>query len=199
MTSPSKERPVAGQVERAEEELWRRVTEDVRRLAGRGRVAESACGGKAEEVASPSQENAARRKQSGGGQTPAAPCLPELRPGEMPGVDRRTAERLRRGLLPVGARLDLHGLTREQARVALNAFIAKSAKQGKRCLLVITGKGTRAGVEEGWRGEGVLRDAVPRWLNESPNRDKILAISHAQPKDGGDGALYVLLKRRRRG
>jgi len=58
-------------------------------------------------------------------------------------------------------------------------------------VLVITGKGGRTS------GDGVLRAAVPRWLNEAPNRTRLLAFTPAQPKHGGAGALYLLLRRRR--
>ena len=58
-------------------------------------------------------------------------------------------------------------------------------------MLVITGKGV-------WRSDsGILKEMVPRWLNEVPNRARVLAIANAQPRHGGSGALYVLLKRRR--
>lgn len=102
-----------------------------------------------------------------------------------PGLDRRSAERLRRGRRAVEARLDLHGMTQDQAHRALDAFVARAQEGGKRCLLVITGK------------SGVLHGAVPRWLNEAPNRGRLLAFSPAQPRDGGAGALYLLLRRRR--
>jgi DNA-nicking Smr family endonuclease len=118
--------------------------------------------------------------------------------GETAGVDRRTANRLRRGQLPIDGELDLHGFKQAQAHQTLDRFIGKAAREGRRCLLVITGKGARAGVEKGWRGAGVLREAVPGWLNDPANRDRILSFCHAQPRDGGDGALYVLLKRRRK-
>lgn len=106
--------------------------------------------------------------------------------GKAPGVDRRTAERLRRGQLPIEARLDLHGHTRETAHRALTGFLGASWEAGRRVVLVVTGK-----------GQGVLKDAVPRWLNEAPNRGRILLVAQAQPKHGGGGALYVLLRRRR--
>ncbi len=115
---------------------------------------------------------------------------PRLEHGQTPGVDRRTADRLRRGLLEIEARLDLHGLTQAAAHGALNRFVATAYAAGRRCVLVITGKGTRDGT-------GVLRQAVPRWLNEAPLRAAIIAMARAQPRDGGDGALYVLLKRQR--
>jgi DNA-nicking Smr family endonuclease len=107
------------------------------------------------------------------------------------GLDRRSAERLRRGQTPVEDRIDLHGLTQEEAHRRLNVFLAAAARGGRRCVLIITGTGV-------WReGGGVLRDAVPRWLNESPLRPLVLAFAQAQPRHGGSGALYVLLKRRR--
>jgi len=118
--------------------------------------------------------------------------------GETTGVDRRTANRLRRGQLPIDGELDLHGFRQAQAHQTLDRFIEKAAREGRRCLLVITGKGARAEVEKGWRGAGVLREAVPGWLNDPVNRTRILSFCHAQPRDGGDGALYVLLKRRRK-
>jgi DNA-nicking Smr family endonuclease len=119
------------------------------------------------------------------------PKPPELAPSRTAGVDKRLAERLKRGQLPIEAMLDLHGLTQEEAHRQLDGFLAQSARAGRRCVLIITGKGL-------WRTEsGILREMVPRWLNEAPNRARVLAIAHAQPRHGGEGALYVLLKRKR--
>lgn len=93
--------------------------------------------------------------------------------------------------MPVEARLDLHGHTQETAFRALTGFIEGSAAAGRRCVLVITGKGSGAG------SGGVLRSAVPRWLAQPGLRRHILSISEARQKDGGAGALYVLLRRKR--
>ncbi len=117
--------------------------------------------------------------------------LPELRPGVMAGVDRRTAERLRRGRLSVEATLDLHRHTQDEAHRALMGFITDAAAEGRRCVLVITGKGALS------EGGGVLRRQVPHWLNQPPCRECVLAIAEARPEHGGAGALYVLLRRRR--
>jgi DNA-nicking Smr family endonuclease len=117
--------------------------------------------------------------------------LPALSPGRSADLDRSTADKLRRGLLPVEARLDLHGHRQAEAHRALDAFVTRAAHAGKRCLLVITGKGNAPG------SEGVLRQALPRWLNEAPLRAQILAMTEAQPRDGGSGAFYLLLKRKR--
>jgi DNA-nicking Smr family endonuclease len=136
----------------------------------------------------------ARRKPSTA--TPAPIALPALADRNAPGLDRASAERLKRGKYPVDARLDLHGMTQEVAHRALDSFIGGAAKQGLRCVIVITGKGLR-GLAEGAGDAGILRNAVPRWLNESNLRPKILAFTWAQPRDGGGGALYVLLRRAR--
>ncbi len=131
---------------------------------------------------------------------------PTLSHGDTPGLDKRSAQRLKRGQMQIEARLDLHGHRQDEAHRALNGFIAGAAKAGKRCVLVITGKGirldenSRGGVPgENQRQVGVLREMVPRWLNEEPNRSRILSFNHATQADGGTGALYVLLKRRRAG
>ncbi|MEA4839226.1 MAG: Smr/MutS family protein [Rhodospirillaceae bacterium] len=121
---------------------------------------------------------------------PVAHALPPLEKGRAPGVDKRTAERLRQGDRPIEARLDLHGMTRESAHRALIRFVADSFDAGRRCILVVTGKGTR-------EGSGVLRAEVPHWLNGDPIRGMVLTFAQAKPWHGGDGALYLLLKRRR--
>lgn len=112
-----------------------------------------------------------------------------------PGLDRRQALRLRRGQLAIEARLDLHGMTQAEAHRALAGFVAKSHAAGKRVLLVVTGKGTRPGADGS--PSGVLRRTVPRWLAEPALRPLVLATAAALPRDGGDGALYLLLRRLR--
>ncbi len=109
----------------------------------------------------------------------------------MAGVDRRTGQKLRRGQMPVEARIDLHGMTQTEAHRALTAFVDRQWFAGKRCVMVVTGKGS------GQEGGGVLRRMVPRWLNEGSTRTKVLAFDYARQRDGGAGALYVLLKRKR--
>ena len=123
-----------------------------------------------------------------------SPDVPPLVMGQGAGVDKRTTQRLKRGQLAIEGRLDLHGLTQAAAHARLDRFLASSQERGLRCVLVITGKGLRP---DG--ATGVLRDMAPRWLNEPPNRARVLALHTAQPKHGGAGAYYVLLKRQRGG
>ena len=102
------------------------------------------------------------------------------------GVQARTRQRLRRGQLRPEATLDLHGLTRDEAHARLDAFLAKAHASGRRCVLVITGIG------RGSASGGVLRRALPGWLELHP---EVLDSAPAQPADGGAGACYVLLRR----
>jgi|APSaa5957512535_1039671.scaffolds.fasta_scaffold28889_3 DNA-nicking Smr family endonuclease len=133
---------------------------------------------------------------------------PEVKPSEtIPrqhfngGLDKRNAERLRRGQMTIEARLDLHGHTQANAHGAVHAFIAASHAAGRRCVLIITGKGgPRDDFDSGFmpdRDSGVLRRNLPRWLGEAPVRAKVLRLESARPQHGGDGAYYVLLKRKR--
>ena len=114
------------------------------------------------------------------------PELPELTAGAAVGVDLRTVRKLRRGKMTVDARLDLHGHTQDAAYEALAGFLASAQRAGSRTVLVITGK------------SGVLRHMVPKWLNAAPNRARVLSFTAARPADGGDGALYILLKKAKR-
>ncbi len=176
-----------------ERELWRAAMRDVKPLR-----AHKPAKPKVEHAPSaPAKEPAPAKPTAKKASAPPAPLppkpkpAPELAVGRLADMDKRLAERLRRGQLPIEGKLDLHGLTQEEAHDQLGGFIAVSQKQGRRCILVVTGKGM-------WReGAGILRENVPRWLNERPNRARVLAIAQAQPRDGGTGALYVLLKRLR--
>ena len=110
-----------------------------------------------------------------------------------PGIDRRTTSKLRGGHIAIEAKLDLHGMTQIEAHETLNRFIAESRERGRRCVLVVTGIGTyRQGA-----GGGVLRRAVPRWLAEPSLREAVMSFAPAEPNHGGQGALYVLLRKKR--
>ena len=113
----------------------------------------------------------------------------DFRIGEITGIDRSSARRLQRGQMQIEDRLDLHGLTREQARKQLISFISRAVQRNIRNVLIITGKGRD--------GHGILRQQVPIWLKDEPLRQYVNAISYAQPQDGGTGALYIRLKRQR--
>ncbi len=169
-----------------ERALWRRVTEQVSPLRAPGYLVEAPSS--KPEPAAPPQKKASRH-------SPPAPRsesqLPYLATGQTSSIDGRTADRLRRGRMEMEARLDLHGMSQADAHRALNAFILRAYADGRRTVLVITGKGLFT------QGRGVLRDRLSDWLNMAPLRDKVLSYTPAQPKHGGGGAFYVLLKRDR--
>lgn len=164
--------------------LWHAVARTVEPLAGREPPPET-IGAKPPPPSKPAAPNFQPVPAR-----PPAP-LPELSHGEQPGLDKSTAKRMRRGQVSIERRIDLHGLNQAEAHRALDAFIDAAWYAGKREVLVITGKGSRA---DG--SIGILRQQVPRWLNEFPLRAKVVAFSHAAPKDGGVGALYIRLKKR---
>jgi DNA-nicking Smr family endonuclease len=119
----------------------------------------------------------------------ARPALP-TRGREVPAdIDANLHRRLARGREHLAARIDLHNMTQDAARAALAGFIRRSVDDGWRAVLVITGKGVS--------GDGVLRRRVPDWLAEAPNRDHVAGVSEAHRRHGGEGALYVALKRKR--
>jgi DNA-nicking Smr family endonuclease len=117
------------------------------------------------------------------------------------GLDRRLAERLRRGDREPDGRIDLHGLSAERAHRALDRRIGDALARGERLVLVITGKGgKRRGPDDApfMRDDiGVLRQQVPAWLRSGPHAREIVGIYEAHLRHGGGGAFYVYLKKRR--
>ena len=172
--------------------LWQRVASDVTPLPRRA-AREEEDGAPEETAPAPKRKAKARPSpaQAAAPAPPRRPALPALDPAAPAGLDKRTARRLKRGQLAVEARLDLHGKTQAEAHNALRRFIRESRMARRRCVLVITGKGSVAS----GRG-GVLRQMVPRWLNEPGLRRHVIAITTAPESSGGAGALYVLLKSR---
>lgn len=158
-------------------DLWRQMTDDVEKMPDRHYV-------DVQEEAVVSVEGPVR-------ETVIVPKVKatKISKGKAEGLDRRTDERLRRGQMNIDATLDLHGMNQQQAYVALFDFIKTGYAAGRRCVLVITGKGRHA--------PSVLRQKVPEWLAEQDVAGLILKTYAARPQHGGDGALYVLLRRKR--
>ncbi len=98
--------------------------------------------------------------------------------------------KLRRGTFPLDARLDLHGLSVDAARAKLDGFLRAMRGRGERCVLVIHGKG-----EHSPQGVGVLRGEIAAWLSQAPPSEHVAAFATAREADGGEGAVYVLLRR----
>ena len=113
-------------------------------------------------------------------------------------MDKRSFARLKRGKLKPEARIDLHGMTLAQAHPALLRFILNSQAQGRRLVLVITGKGKeRADAGPIPHRTGLLRHQVPAWLSQPPLSAAVLQVAGAHIRHGGAGAYYVYLRRSR--
>ena len=104
-------------------------------------------------------------------------------------LDRPTLEKLSRGKLPIEGRVDLHGMTQSEAHALLLSFLQRAHMSGVRYVLVITGKGFSSG------GDGVLKRQVPAWLSTPPFRALVSSHDLAARNHGGEGALYIRLRR----
>jgi DNA-nicking Smr family endonuclease len=135
--------------------------------------------------------------------TPASPAAPERpaktqKPAPEPSapsrkqphpIEKPVIRKLARGRLPIDGRIDLHGLTQSEAHNLLFGFLARAHERGLRHVLVITGKGASRG------SEGALKRAVPVWLSKPEFRFLISGHEEAARSHGGEGALYIRLRR----
>jgi DNA-nicking Smr family endonuclease len=128
----------------------------------------------------------------------APPILPPrpapTKPPALAPLDRRTRSKVSRGVTAIEARLDLHGFTQAAAHRKLVSFLERAQDDGVRLVLVITGKGGASGDGE---GRGVLRRMVPIWLGAADLRPLVVGFESAGRAHGGDGALYVRIRRNR--
>jgi len=139
---------------------------------------------------------------------PLAPIKPAAKPPvparskNSSGVNGRTAERLKRGEIEPQARLDLHGMTETSAYRALSTFLRGAWSRGLRLVIVVTGKGARAQApdapfEMGDGARGILKTLAPRWLAEPELAGFVADVRAAHRSHGGEGALYVYLRKKR--
>jgi DNA-nicking Smr family endonuclease len=193
-STPIPDRPASPRRNRglSEEErsLWDSVASQTKPLRKKPRA------GKAE-AALPAAETAAanstvsptrsRSVEKPAAPKPPAPAAPPLAP-----IGRRERSQLSRGRKGIDARLDLHGMTQTRAHHALSAFLQRAHHDGLSFVLVITGKGrTSAAASE----RGVLRRQVPLWLSLPEFRPLVVGFEEAHIGHGGEGALYVRIRR----
>ncbi len=112
-------------------------------------------------------------------------------------VDASTAKKIKRNSFKIEAKLDLHGYTLDQAYTAVRNFVFSCYNGGKRCIIIVTGKGVHKDNDNIFSTGGVLRDSVPVWLNDADIRPLILSVNNPAEKLGGTGALYIILRRKR--
>jgi DNA-nicking Smr family endonuclease len=110
--------------------------------------------------------------------------------GLAPGIDRRLLQKLKRGEYALQGHLDLHGMTAEEARGEVERFVDAARNAGKRCILVIHGRGHHSK-----EGVAVLKERLKVWLSRGRIAKSVLAFATARPADGGAGAVYILLRK----
>lgn len=176
----SRRRPLS----EAERALWTGFVRSIKPLDETRRSAECAEPAAGDDKpASPLSPRPAARAEK-----PPAKKTPPLAP-----LGRRLRQRVARGREPIDARLDLHGYTQTQAHAALLRFLHHAQADGARIALVVTGKG--AGKDANPRERGVLKRQVPMWLSQPEFRSLVVGFEAAHAGHGGEGALYVRLRR----
>ena len=170
-----------------ERTLWESVAKQTKPLRKRHRVPKPP-------VASPETEVRAAPKPVASPKVPAAiisPPRPE--PPPLAPIGRRERSHLSRGRKEIDARLDLHGMTQTRAHRALFGFLQRAHHDGLTFVLIITGKGKMGSESE----RGVLRRQVPQWLSLPEFRSLVVGFEEAHIGHGGEGALYVRVRRSR--
>ena len=190
LSSPPRRKRALSEEERV---LWESVAKQTKPLRKRSRAAKPQLA--APDSASPVAAKAvAAPKVHPPAKVPRAP-RPEVAPAAPPlaPLGRRERSQLSRGRKEIDARLDLHGMTQTRAHRALSGFLQRAHSEGLTFVLVITGKG-RMGAES---ERGVLRRQVPQWLSLPEFRSLVVGFEEAHVGHGGEGALYVRIRRSR--
>jgi DNA-nicking Smr family endonuclease len=176
------------------EALWARVAGSAAPLKRRG-VTPPQAGTVEAPVPEPKPEPAAAQPLPSRPPAPKPAPIPRAAP-----LDRQTARQLEKGRIGVDAKLDFHGMRQRDAHAQLKRFLKTAQARGLKHVLVITGKGADPETRKGFYAEeerGVLRSAVPRWLAEPDFAGLVISYSSAPRRLGGDGALYVRLRKLR--
>jgi DNA-nicking Smr family endonuclease len=169
-----------------ERALWESVAKQVKPLRKKPRL-------KMSNPAAIEESSIAARPAGKSLPAPAAKRLTPARPPPLAPLGRRERSQLSRGRKDIEARLDLHGMTQSRAHRALQSFLQRASSDGLTFVLVITGKGTATSDS----GRGVLRRQVPEWLNLPEFRALVVGFEQAHIGHGGEGALYVRVRRAR--
>jgi DNA-nicking Smr family endonuclease len=184
-----------GQGDDDDEALWGKVVEKAAPLKGRTRTVAPKSGKIAAPAAKETPPQGPRPVQEAPKPMPKPAHVPRAAP-----LDRQTSRQLDKGRIEVEARLDLHGMRQRDAHAQLRRFLKTAQARGLRHVLVITGKGADQAAAKSFYEEderGVLRNAVPHWLAEPDFAPLVVSFSPAPRRLGGEGALYVRLRRPR--
>ncbi|MGN6548988.1 MAG: Smr/MutS family protein [Pararhizobium sp.] len=167
--------------------LWSKVARSTHPLPGRMEALLSS--GASAPPPSPSAAALPQALKAAGAAPASPPRASTRREPALQPIERPVHRRIAKGRLPLDARLDLHGLFQDEAHDLLQAFLFRAHARGLRHVLVITGKGSSRG------SDGVLKRAVPQWLAKPEFRWLVSGCEEAARTHGGEGALYIRLKR----
>ncbi len=189
---PPPREPPAPRREATEEEMWRSAVAGVRRIdPGPGTVAPPKPRGAPETFWHPDLDAVDELRAIVAGDAPFDLADgDEFIEGWVAGMDPNLVRKLRRGEFAVQGHVDLHGLTRQEAKRSVEQFLRSSRGAGKRCVLVVHGRGIHSKDQL-----PVLKEALRAWLSTARFSRHVLAFATARPADGGAGAVYVLLRR----
>ena len=188
-----------------EAELWNQVARSVDKVRSKPRVPSQV------DVVDPTPAPPARgapapaktepRPRASRPAPPPPPPPKAARPPPLADFDRRAVRQVASGKVAIDARLDLHGMRQRDARTQLHAFLRAAQARALKTVLIITGKGDTTAERDHLAGalgkpqRGVLRHSVPQWLEEPELRPVVLSYTSAGTRHGGDGALYVQLRK----
>ncbi len=185
LSGPPRRKPDLSEEERA---LWESVAKQTKPLRKKPRAAKP-------ETAPPEPEGRVAAKPAALSRSLPASSPRAVKPAVPPlaSLGRRERSQLSRGRKEIEARLDLHGMTQTRAHRALSGFLHRAHLEGLTFVLVITGKGKMGTESE----RGVLRRQVPQWLSQPEFRALVVGFEEAHIGHGGEGALYVRIRRSR--
>jgi DNA-nicking Smr family endonuclease len=183
---PVKRRRRKGEISPEDHAIWAEVAKTAKPLPGRMALALP------EAASAPVPQPSPQHPMAAALATPASPIrsMPPLA-----GVEKRMVREISRGQRGIDARIDLHGMRQAEAHAALGSFIHRAHASGAKLVLVITGKG--GGLDGRGEERGVLRRMVPHWLADPVLRRLVIGFDSAARGHGGEGALYVRIRRRR--
>ncbi len=180
------------QVSDKDKALWDIATRDVKTLSRKKHPAPETAPGK------PPETPVKGRNASIGSTMAESPVRKQRSSGQAGALDSKTGAQLRKGDIRIDGRLDLHGHSADSARKKLLKYIQSSRAAGRRCVLVITGKGSPEKPDPWYESmKGVIRREFRLWLEDASVAPYIRAVSEAHPKHGGTGAFYIYLRKDR--
>ena len=186
-----------------EAELWEHATQSLAPLKGKPRVGSKVPPGATTKTAPKPPTRATEKRLPPPAPKPRPPAAASRNPAPLADLHRRAVRHIAAGKVRIEARLDLHGLRQSEAHEQLRAFLFDASARGLKTVLVITGRGGDGNDADhlakalGEPQRGVIRRNLPQWLGQADLRTVVLGYAAASNRHGGEGAVYVQLRKLR--